>query len=154
MHGGKTPTKSGLYSKYPKTRLKQRIDELRKDPELHDLDQDIASIRALQEEVMGRLDAVLAVVDLDSPGLQIQPQPIPLDAVDALRQLHETVGRLIERRTKLAQGGDRMIPLEAVDAMLQAFSAAVTRYVHDDAAKRGLVETLSSVADFRPAGLH
>lgn len=42
MHGGSTPVKHGLYSKYTKGILADRIEELKNDPALTDLREHIA----------------------------------------------------------------------------------------------------------------
>lgn len=54
IHGGMTPVKHGLYSKYTRTRLADRIEELRTDPLLVDLREHIAAITALTFEQLNQ----------------------------------------------------------------------------------------------------
>jgi hypothetical protein len=152
MHGGTTPIQTGLHSKYARGRLATRIDELRSDPRLLDIDTDIAALRALQEEVLERLDRFFEIADAPAPGDGQGPQkipPLPLDAVDALRQLHGEVGRLIERRKKLQTGEGRTVPLDFVLALLDKFTELVNRFVTDDATKRALVDGLVALGDLK-----
>lgn len=92
MHGGKAPCKHGLYSKYTKTRLALRADELCKDEgRLLNLVLQIGMQHALLEQAMETLDAADQARDLRAI----------VSAVEAIHTLTETISRNIERHARV-----------------------------------------------------
>ena len=85
MHGGKTPIKHGLYSKYVVATLDKRIEEIELDPTLTDLRYQVAVLAALETQTLA------AIGDLD---------PIPIGGLGIARRITDSVVRAIERYEK------------------------------------------------------
>lgn len=147
-HGGSTPIKHGLYSKYTKGVLGERIEAARNDPELLDLDRVIAIGHALlsygiEAREEGRLEPEPRY-DRDGNEIEQDSRVDPFH-LEALRKLADTVGRLIVARRRNVEQAENMVPLEVVGIIIDRFVDAVNRHVQDDAARRGILDVLSKV---------
>lgn len=130
FHGGATPIKHGLHSKYAQGTLRGRIEAAQKDPELLNLERVIAVGQGLMDHALEQTN--------DAPA-------VDAERVDALRKLCETVGKLIVSRRKNVEAAENMVPLEVVGLIIDKFVDAVNRFVSDDEAKRGILTVLSQV---------
>src|SRR6056297_3141188 len=57
LHGGATPVKHGLYSKYTNNRLAEKIDELSENEELLDLRKTIALQQSIILNILEKMDS-------------------------------------------------------------------------------------------------
>lgn len=114
-HGGMTPVKHGLYSKYSQTRLADKIDQLKDDPELVDIRQHVALLTAL---LMERLE--------HSP-------EITEDTAESLAGLIEKLTRGIERWYKVTYGEKYILQVEQVQALILAVASVVDDEIADQA---------------------
>ena len=138
MHGGKTPIKHGLYSKYVVATLDKRIEEIELDPTLTDLRYQVAVLTALQTKTLA------AIGDLD---------PIPIGGLEIARKITDSVVRAIERYEKTQSEPDNVIPLEVLGEIIDLFSGAINRHVADPAARRAILDALQAALR-RPVDVH
>lgn len=57
IHGGRTPTKHGMYSKFAKGQLAELIEANRTDPGLTDIREHLAVLAALSQDLLSRKDS-------------------------------------------------------------------------------------------------
>jgi len=131
-HGGATPIKHGLRSKYTEALLGEQIADLRKDPDLASLDHQIAIARALQEKAIGRLDSTVAAPD----------ENLELPWLDAIRQLVSTAGVLIER--KLRRMGPNSIPDERARNAIAELERALAEEGVEEGRHRRIVDRVAA----------
>lgn len=89
MHGGGAKVKTGLYRNTRSKSLKNRIEELKGNPNLLDLKQYIAATVALLEEALDNLESV----ELD-----------PLEKAKAVGMISTNLARIIETKHKMDVG--------------------------------------------------
>lgn len=114
LHGGASPIKHGLYSKYTKHSLAQSIDSLLDDPDLLNLRQQVAFKQAI---VLDRLNQ--------------QGSEMSQDDMRFLAELSEKVSRDIERLNKIEQGEKYVIQVAEVQAIVQQITLIIHQEVTD-----------------------
>ena len=119
MHGGATPIKHGLSSKFTEGTLGARIREMRDDPDLLSLERQAAVVQALQATAIEKLGE-----NLDAEGYEI------------LRRLTETSAKIIAKRQGVADANT--VPLAVVTLLIDRVIHAVNRYVVDVATRRSI----------------
>src|SRR5215813_5792195 len=92
LHGGATPIKHGLYSKVRRTRLGQRMAEIESDPDLMNLESELALLKAMAERVVQNYEkheaALLAWHRAGSPVYRKLIETLdPVEVRDALLEL-------------------------------------------------------------------
>jgi hypothetical protein len=115
LHGGASPIKHGLYSKYTKHTLADTVQTLVDDPELTNLRQQIAFKQAM---ILGRLDHVgegMAEADMRF-----------------LADLSEKVARDIERLNKIEHGEKFVLKVEEVQAIVQQITFIIQQELDDE----------------------
>lgn len=127
-HGGATPVKHGLFSKYSRHRLAEVIQQLATDPDLLDLRQQIAFKQAL---ILDRLN-------------QLQNRLKPEDA-EVLAGLSERVSKDIERLNKIEHGERYVLQVEEVQAVINQITLIIRQEIHDPATVERLAERLRGV---------
>lgn len=132
MHGGTTPIKHGLRSKYLRGTLGELIAEHEADPKLMDLRSHVAVLSALQTRMLGPLAKKEDEASLSE------------DEIEAVRKVTDSVTKAIERYEKTQQQPENLVPLELVGQLIDLFSGAINRYVADDAARRAILTALDS----------
>jgi len=113
MHGGSTPVKHGLYSKYTKGILADRIEELKNDPALTDLREHIALMTALLTD---RLEA--------------NPQ-LTEETAQGLITIAEKLTRAIERWHKVTYGEKFILQVEQVQTLIEQITVIIRQEVQD-----------------------
>lgn len=127
-HGGATPVKHGLFSKYSRHRLADVIQQLATDPDLLDLRQQIALKQAL---ILDKLD-------------QLQNRLSPEDA-EILAGLSEKVSKDIERLNKIEHGEKYVLQVEEVQAVINQITVIIRQEVKDQATVERLAKRLQEV---------
>jgi hypothetical protein len=123
LHGGATPIKHGLYSKYTKNKLADVVQALVDDPELINLRQQIAFKQAL---ILDRLNQL-------SDGKTV-------DDMRLLADISEKVARDIERLNKIEHGEKYVLQIAEVQAVVQQ----ITLIIHQEIADGRVVERVAS----------
>lgn len=123
LHGGASPTKHGLYSKYSRHTLAQAVQSLVNDPDLINLRQQIAFKQAL---ILDRLN------QLGSEMTQ--------DDMRFLADLSEKVARDIERLNKIEHGEKYVLQITEVQAVVQQ----ITLIIHQEIADEKVVERVAN----------
>lgn len=127
MHGGATPVKTGLYSKYTKTFLADRIEELKNDPALTDLREHIAFMTAL---LMDRLEA--------------NPQ-LTEETAQGLISIADKLTKAIERWHKLTYGEKFVLQVEQVQVLVEQIVHIIREEIDDPAAIERVAKRLQEV---------
>jgi len=119
LHGGATPIKHGLYSKYTNHRLADMIDKLSNDDELLNLRKTIA----LQQSL------ILNILDKVEEGrLELSPK-----LSETLCDIGDKLGRNIERRQKVEEGEKYILQIEEVQSIVNQVVVIVQEEVKDPA---------------------
>lgn len=127
-HGGKTPVKHGLYSKYTKHKLGDKIQELASDPGLLDLRQQIAFKQSL---ILDKLDQLQGYINSEDS--------------EMLTMISEKVSRDIERLHKLENGEKYVLQIEEVQAVVNQIVIIIREEVQDQALLERLAGKLQEV---------
>ena len=127
MHGGATPVKTGLYSKYAKTFLADRIEELKDDPALTDLREHIAFMTAL---LMDRLEANSQLTEETAQGLIT---------------IAEKLTKAIERWHKLTYGEKFVLQVEQVQVLVEQIVHIIREEIDDPTAVERVAKRLQEV---------
>lgn len=127
-HGGATPVKHGLYSKYSKHKLAEVTQQLAQDPELLDLRQQIAFKQAL---ILDKLE-------------QMAGELGPEDA-EVLAGLSEKVSKDIERLNKIEYGEKYVLQVEEVQAVINQITVIIKQEIQDPAVVERVAKKLQEV---------
>ncbi len=127
FHGGKTPIRHGLYSKYVGAGLGQRIRELESDAELLDLRRQVAILQALQTRQLGKVASL---------------ETIPEEDLEITRRLTDSVIRAIERYERVHRAPENWVPIELVGRIVHGFAEAINIHVREPHARRRILEAL------------
>lgn len=130
LHGGATPIKHGLYSKYAEHTLGKRIVELLEDPDLLDLKRPVALVQALMEKLLA--DAAAAGT-------------IDQDTRDSLTKLANQEGSAIERYYRTTEGTKHTIRVENVQVFLTQVAVIINEEVGDAALRSRIAERLGTI---------
>ncbi len=128
VHGGLTPVKHGLYSKYTKHRLGDRIQELATDPDLLDLKQQIAFNLAL---ILNKLESLKDTVSNEDAAI--------------LATLSERASRNIERLHKLEHGEKYILQVEEVQTVVNQITLIIQQEISDPALVERIADRLQGV---------
>lgn len=104
LHGGATPIKHGLYSKYTSHRLADMIDKLSDDDELLNLRKTIALQQSLILNILDKVEA---------GQLELNPK-----LSKTLCDIGDKLGKNIERRQKVEEGEKYILQVEEVQQMM------------------------------------
>lgn len=115
LHGGASPIKHGLYSKYAKHTLAATVQSLLDEPELVNLREQIAFKQAL---ILGRLD-------------QLQ-RGMTQDDMRLMAEISEKVARDIERLNKIEHGDKYVLQIAEVQAVVQQITLIIHQEVSDE----------------------
>jgi hypothetical protein len=115
LHGGASPIKHGLYSKYTKHTLADTVQTLVDDPELTNLRQQIAFKQAM---ILDRLDHV--------------GEGMAESDMRFLADLSEKVARDIERLNKIEHGEKFVLKVEEVQAVVQQITFIINQEIQDE----------------------
>lgn len=127
-HGGATPIYHGLYSKYAKTLLADKIKEAKDDPELLDITKDIAFIRSLVVNLLekceesGRLDG---------------------ESRDKLADFTMKIGALIEKHKRVTEG--YKVRIEVVGLFIERVMEVVERRIDESRIKESILRDLQEI---------
>lgn len=105
LHGGATPIKHGLYSKYTNHRLADMIEKLSEDEDLLNLRKTIAFQQSLILDILNRLDD--GNLEMDQ------------GIINTLSSLADKLGRNIERRQKVEEGEKYILQIEEVQRIIE-----------------------------------
>ncbi len=126
MHGGKTPIKHGLYSKYAPALLAAKIEEMRqaqqREQKLTDIVEQLAVLHALSATAMEAMKQAEAEKDTGAI----------VTAAGYIEQITETICRNIERHAKLTVGEKHLVTWrpdlsQLTDAELEILERILTR---------------------------
>ncbi len=117
LHGGATPIKHGLYSKYTSHRLADVVDRLANDEELLDLRKTIALQQALILDILERLEG--GSLELDTK------------LANTLSGIADKLGRNIERRQKVEEGEKYILQVEEVQQLVEQITVIIREEVSD-----------------------
>jgi len=157
LHGGATPIKNGLYSKVRRTRLGQRMAEIENDPDLMNLERELAYLKALAEHIalnhQKQEAALLAWHRAESPVYQkliethdpieirdavvelrgIEPQR-PREHPDAkiIAQLIATIGRTQDR----IRDAETVCTRRQLAQILDRMAGVVGQFADEDTARK------------------
>lgn len=112
FHGGLTPVKHGLFSKYAKESLAQHIEENLRSPRLVDIRERVALVDALTQDLLQR-------------NSKNGKQEISADEREALLKLTEASARMIRMWKEVEEG----LKMRVEITVLQAFVAQVTEVI-------------------------
>lgn len=115
LHGGATPVKHGLYSKYSRHTLAETVQSLLDDPELVNMRQQIAFKQALLLDRLSQLQSGMSEFDMRF-----------------LADLSEKVSRDIERLNKIEHGEKYVLQIGEVQAIVQQITLIVHQEITDD----------------------
>ncbi|NLA83026.1 MAG: hypothetical protein GX854_00550 [Clostridiales bacterium] len=117
LHGGASPVKHGLYSKYTSHRLADMVDKLSNDEELLDLRKTIALQQAL----------ILNILDQIKKGkLQLNEK-----LSRTLNDIADKLGRNIERRQKVEEGEKYILQVDEVQRIINQVILIIKEEVKD-----------------------
>jgi hypothetical protein len=133
FHGGATPIKHGLYSKYKGKLVADRVEELVDDPELLDMRRPIAVLEALTQRLLEALEPT------DTVGI------IGQDVRMALLQLAKEQAKAIERYHKITEGTKYTIRIEHIQAVVYQIVQVADETISDPADRRRFVERLGQL---------
>lgn len=119
LHGGKSPVKHGLYSKYTNHRLADMIDKLAQDESLLDLRQTIAAQQALIIDILNQLE---------SGDLEYDPR-----LAEVVAGIADKLGRNTERHFKITEGEKYILQIEEVQKVVEQVVLIVREEVKDPA---------------------
>jgi hypothetical protein len=128
MHGGASPIKHGLYSKYSVHKLAQAVQSLVNDPELVNLRQQIAFKQALILDRLNQLGTEMTQDDLRF-----------------LADLSEKVARDIERLNKIEHGEKYVLQVAEVQAVVQQITLIIHQEVSDEHVIERVAERLQQL---------
>lgn len=132
LHGGASPIKHGLYSKYTDHRLAEMVDRLAEDEELLDLRKSIA----LQQSI------ILSILEkLDEGELQFNQS-----LAKTLNTLADKLGRNIERRQKVEEGEKYILEITEVQNIVNQVVTIVDEEVKDGEAVKRIAGRLKDVS--------
>lgn len=115
LHGGASPIKHGLYSKYVTHTLADTVQLLLEDPNLINLREQIAFKQAL---ILNRLEQI---------GEEMTESDLKF-----LTELSEKVSRDIERLNKIEHGEKFVLRVEEVQAVVQQITVMIRQEIDDD----------------------
>lgn len=127
FHGGLTPVKHGLYSKYMAQPVKKKYLEFLENSDLKDLSHEIARLRAI-------------LAEMDENNLSSSPDNIPL-----FLSACEAISRLTERHFKILEGSKFVITIENVQVMIQQVVVIISRHVTDVETRQKIALDLANV---------
>lgn len=131
LHGGASPIKHGMYSKYTGHRLAEMVDKLAEDEELLDLRKSIA----LQQSI------ILSILEkLDEGELQFNQS-----LAKTLNTLADKLGRNIERRQKVEEGEKYILEVTEVQNIVNQVVTIVNEEVSDRTAIKRIAGRLKKV---------
>jgi len=119
MHGGSTPIKHGLYSKYAGSRLRAQIEQAKNDPELLSLREELALSKAL-------ISGFLEQLGDDGEFSNIDRQHM-LTLIDNVRKVSESL-------TRIEQGMNMFIDARQFVVLIEQIVSIVRRYADDETA--------------------
>lgn len=122
LHGGASPIKHGLYSKYTKHSLAQAIDSLMDDPNLVNLRQQVAFKQAI---ILNRLNQLGSEMSQDD--------------MRFLADMSDKVARDIERLNKIEQGEKYVIQVAEVQAVVRQ----ITLIIHEEITDENVIERVA-----------
>ncbi|TDA64505.1 MAG: hypothetical protein D9V47_13800 [Clostridia bacterium] len=128
VHGGMTPIKHGLYSKYTKAKLGALIAELRDNPALTDIKEHVAFMFAL---LIKKLEAM--------------QERFTDEDISHLTTLSEKITKAIERWHKVAFGEKYILQIEEIQTLINQIVVIIRQEVHDPATVERLAKRLQEV---------
>jgi len=120
IHGGKTPIKHGLYSKYAKNEkgIISRMEELKEDKRIYDISYNIAQMHAMLEQVLVKANESESLSEKDLQGLSI---------------LNVEISKMIERKEKIENKYfDRDQVMELISRWQQKIILVINTVVTED----------------------
>jgi hypothetical protein len=135
MHGGKTPIKTGLYSKYAPQGLADMMEEARKDPRLTDVREILLVQSSLLNNFLKRYQMP------EGEGLALNQEAIQL-----LMNISDTIGKNIERLNKIEEGEKFTIRIETVQRTIIQVVSIIKHFIPDARTQGKVADALSKVA--------
>jgi len=126
-HGGATPLKHGRYSKYTKGTLTTKFDEFMNDPQLCDLHDEIAGMRAM---IASYIEKKETVDDKD---------------VAIMVALIDGVRKLIETKNKVEVGEKLTIDVRGVNFIVQQIIEIINRNVQDARIREKIANDIKAI---------
>lgn len=117
LHGGATPVKHGLYSKYTNHRLAEMIDKLSNDEELLNLRKTIAMQQALIINILNKIE---------NKELELNPK-----LSSTLAGIGDKLGKNIERRQKVEEGEKYILQIEQVQSIVNQVVVIIQEEIRD-----------------------
>lgn len=131
MHGGKTPIKHGIYSKYAPAMVANKINEARNDVRLTDIREDLALQRALVNNLLERYKDTNA--------------PMGVNDMAPLMTLSDQIGKNIERLNKIENGETYTVKIETVQKTIQQVVEVLKFYVQDTNTREKIAKALLDI---------
>lgn len=159
LHGGSTPVKHGLYSKHVQSQvLSEAIDEIRLDPALGALDDELSVVKALLQSRLDLYSEQLQdherAMTLVREGVETDQHVPPAPSLDDLVKLIDAINRLAGTNFNMKFARKYSIPITELEALLgqiaSLFMSLCDRYGIGDDAKREFAEGVRDMRVSRP----
>jgi hypothetical protein len=131
VHGGMTPIKHGMRSKYKGEVLGDRIQALIDDPDLANMRLQLATLVALAESVLARVEAANEVDESNH---------------SAIMTLAIELTKAIERYHKITEGTKHTIRIEQIQSVVYQIVQVADETIRDVSDRRRFVERLGQLS--------
>lgn len=132
IHGGATPVKHGLYSKYTRHKLSEMIDRMAEDEELLNLRQNAAFLQSLIIDILNRLE---------DGSLTYDPK-----LAETLSNISDKLTRCIEKYFKVAEGEKFVLEITQVQQIIEQITIVIREEVKDPATVGRIASRLQEVS--------
>lgn len=150
LHGGRTPIKSGRYSRITHARLRHLMDTLAEsDAQVLDLEPEAQLLRAMVIDYINRYDTFVdelhqwAVATQKARGKGAPPPKLTILSLFDAKDLVEGVSRVVEKIHKITSSG--ALTLETFRRVMEQMGMVVTTHVSDPAILRAIQQDWAAV---------
>ena len=153
MHGGQSngrPIEHGLYSERFRSSFLERVDQIREDPRLRQLDTEIAVAKAALERDIETYETDISTYDILFEAYLQDPKNVAAPRAPHINtEILETIGKLIKTDHEIVYGKRYSIPIRDVQvafAQIQSvFDDVCKRFAIPDDAKAAFAKGLMNV---------
>jgi len=108
-----TPIKHGLFSKYSKGTLAEKLEELAKDPRLCDVGNQVVLVCALTADYLEKIEEKNEEIDAETTTI--------------LAELAERAGRLIEKKHRIEHGEQHTITVKGLGVVINQITITLEK---------------------------
>jgi len=150
LHGGRTPIKSGRYSRITHSRLRHLMDQMQEsDAQVLDLEPEAQLLRAMVIDYINRYEQFVdelhrwAVATQKAKGKGAPPPKLELLSLFDAKDLVEGVSRVVEKIHKITASGS--LTLDTFRRVMEQMGLVVATHVSDPDTLRAIQRDWSSV---------